>query len=198
MNRTRLVTLALLPLAGCWSVGVSEEEAEQPWVRRAAVAVGELTLAEKDEYPKTEELDAYQADFHWTKPGAWFGYEVNVSYSQDDHDEPAFESETELAELDFGLRKTWLLWDLTLHPYVGGGAAALYGRRELDSPGPPAVDVDDEEWTPGVYVRAGVDWHFWKNVFVGIDYRIVREDFIDEGDLDLDYDAVTVRVGFTF
>ena len=200
MKLTRLSILALLPLtAGCWSVGVTEDEAEQPWVNRFAVAVGELTLDEKDEYPSTEELDTYQVDYHWIKPGAWFGYEANVTYGFDDHREGSFEAEAELATLMFGLRKTWLLWDITLHPYVGGGAAAMYGRQEISgSPSGPSGDVDTDEWTPGVYLHAGVDWHFWKNVFLGIDYRVMREDFIDEGDLDLDNDMVTIRLGFTF
>ncbi|TDJ69600.1 MAG: hypothetical protein E2O39_11330 [Planctomycetota bacterium] len=189
--------LALLvgPPAACFlpsSVG------GEPLRRGVTVAYGERDFDDDDEYPGVQDPSVLGLEFDAYELRRNFGWEASVQYAQDDDSRsPSGRIDVETFELAAGLRRTWRPYELGvrgLYPYVGGGASLLYTDLDDSSPG----GDDDSDFDVGLYVHFGFYAEFFDHIRWGLDYRFMREDFLDGGGLDVDYDQFTVTIGYTF
>jgi hypothetical protein len=89
-----------------------------------------------------------------------------------------------VAELDFGVNKTWEMKGPT-RPYIGGGLAALGASYTIEA---PLGDIDDQDGGGGVYFHGGAFWRLGKRFNIGIDGRFLVGSkitlFGEEGDAD--------------
>jgi len=89
-----------------------------------------------------------------------------------------------VAELDFGVNKTWELKGQA-RPFIGGGLAAVGASYTIEA---PLGDIDDDDDGGGAYFHGGVFWRLGKRFNIGIDGRFLVGTkitlFGEEGDAD--------------
>ena len=89
-----------------------------------------------------------------------------------------------VAELDFGVNKTWELKG-PARPFIGGGLAAVGAAYTIEA---PLGDIDDDDDGGGAYFHGGVFWRLGKRFNIGIDGRFLVGTkitlFGEEGDAD--------------
>jgi len=73
---------------------------------------------------------------------------------------------TAVVDFSFGVRKVWNLDKV--HPYVGGGIAAVGAGAELEVAG---VKVDDHDNSRGGYLEGGIFWRLGRRFNIGVDAR---------------------------
>jgi hypothetical protein len=74
-----------------------------------------------------------------------------------------------VAELDFGVNKTWKLKG-PARPFIGGGLASVGASYTIEAPGD---DIDDNDSSGGAYFHGGVFWRIGKRFNIGIDGRFL-------------------------
>jgi hypothetical protein len=181
--------LALTP--GCAMFqGVKPE----PWRPGLVVHWGERDLDEEDELARLDDQQTYGVAWDAYQLNATLGLEAALFHSQEDDDSPAGSSEITTTELSFGARRTWQPNDLGvhwIHPYLGAGLALLYSDVTLPGGGDDDFDVG-AYFHVGFYAQFPMRWRF------GVDWRFLREDWLDSGGVDVDSDQVTAFLGYAF
>jgi hypothetical protein len=89
-----------------------------------------------------------------------------------------------VAELDFGVNKTWELKGAT-RPFIGGGLATVGAAYTVEA---PLGDIEEDDNSGGVYFHGGAFWRLGKRFNIGIDGRFLVGTkitlFGEEGDAD--------------
>jgi hypothetical protein len=193
-HAARQVALALLlaVIPGC---ALFQGVKPEPWRPGLVVHWGERDLDEEDELTKLDDQPAYGVAWDAYQINASLGLEAALFYMKEDDELAGGESvEIETTELSFGARRTWQPNDLgihMIHPYLGAGLALLYS--DLTLPG-----GDEDDFDVGAYLHLGFYAQFPLRWRLGVDWRFLREDFLDSGGVDVDSDQVTLFVGYAF
>jgi hypothetical protein len=87
------------------------------------------------------------------------------------------EATSAVAELSFGVRKTWMPG--SLRPFVEGGLAAVIAGVDVEAPG---GSIDDSDTGAGAYVQAGLYWRIGSRFNLGINARALFGSSIDLSD----------------
>jgi opacity protein-like surface antigen len=163
--------------------------------RHVTFLVGERQLDDDDWDPVEDQL-ATGVEVDGTDPDSGHGYEFGLTYSQDDDDVGPVDVEASTFDVYGGYRYTFQPGDQGIHPYVSAGLAVIYGNVELDGPG---ASPDDDDTSPGAYVRAGIGFDLTENARLGIDYRHLFFTDVDIfGISDADFDQFMLTLGFAF
>ncbi len=89
-----------------------------------------------------------------------------------------------VAELDFGVNKTWETKG-PARPYIGGGLATVGASYTIEA---PLGDIEDDDDSGGAYFHGGVFWRIGQRFNIGIDGRFLVGTkitlFGEEGDAD--------------
>lgn len=89
-----------------------------------------------------------------------------------------------VAEVDFGVNKTWVTKG-SVRPFIGGGLATVGASFVIEAPG---GDIDDDDSSGGAYFHGGVYWRIGRRFNIGIDGRLLAGTkitfFGEEGDAD--------------
>lgn len=130
----------------------------------------------------------------WREDGL-FGYDLGVAYHRDRDTLPVVgRTVVEGYEVYGGLRKTFEIGGSDIRPYVGLGLTGWWADREEETPS----SRDGNEDGIGVYERVGAWMPIADNAFVGADLRFIQEDFIQNGELDMDGHVISVVFGISF
>ncbi len=123
-----------------------------------------------------------------------FGYEFGVARHSDRQDIPTTgNTGVEGWELTAGLRREFPIEGFGAVPYLGVGLSGFHVDRNNETPGfPEGSDVG-----LGAYARVGMTMKINTHAFVGIDARFIQEEWINEGEYDLDGDVVSLVLGFS-
>ena len=195
----KLAPLSLLPLACLAACSSFQAVKPEPLVQGVSAHLGERDIEDSNELDGLGKLGTVGVQYDGRAPHAALGWELALFQSEDTADLPGGSLEARVTELAGGVRKTFEPGQLGvrgLYPYVGGGLSLLFTERELRSPGMP--DANDEDLDAGVYVHAGVYGRFFDHLRIGVDYRLVREEFLDTGGFDLDGDQLALTLGVSF
>jgi hypothetical protein len=80
-----------------------------------------------------------------------------------------FDLTSTVAELTFGVQKTWVVDGVT-RPYIGGGVAAVNAESELELGN---LSVTEDDTSGAVYVDGGVFWRLGSRFNIGVEGRLV-------------------------
>jgi hypothetical protein len=188
-RRALLLLCALTP--GC---SLFQGVKPEPWRPGLVVHWGERDLDEEDELARLDNQQAYGIEYDAYQINGTLGLEGALFYSSEDSGSGASSSSIDTTELSFGVRRTWQPNDLgihMIHPYLGAGVALLHSDVTL-----PAGDDDD--FDVGAYFHVGFYAQFPLRWRLGVDWRFVREEFLDSSGLELDSDQVTLFLGYAF
>ncbi len=133
---------------------------------------------------------------------------VTVDFGQDDwpinlaagfmasgseEDEGVFDLTATVAELSFGVLKTWK--EGSVRPFVGGGLAAVAAELEIEGPG---GDVSADDTSGAIYAQGGVYWRIGSRFNIGGDVRVLfGSDFEEDGvEADADYFQIGLLLGW--
>jgi hypothetical protein len=189
-----LLWLACLP--GCSSFQAVKPE---PLVHGVSAYLGRRNLEDSDKLDGLGKLETIGAQYDVRAPHAALGWELALFQGRDTADLPGGSLEARVTELAGGVRKTFEPGQLGvrgLYPYVGGGLSLFFTESERRSAGLP--DASDEDFDVGPYVHIGVYGRFFDRLRIGVDYRLVREEFLDHGGFDLDGDQLALTLGVSF
>jgi hypothetical protein len=161
--------------------------------RHVTVLFGERMLDEDDWDPVEDQL-AVGLEFDASDPNSGHGYEVGLTYSQDDDDVGPTDVEGSIFDVYAGYRYTFPLESKEVHPYLSAGLALVRADVETDGPGP---DIDEDDLSPGLYLRGGIGFDLQEDLRLGVDYRHMFFTDTDIGPIDdADYDMIMVTLGF--
>jgi hypothetical protein len=190
-----LLTAALTAtIAAC---AAQPPEGLEPMRRGVTVAFGERNFEDDDDYDGVDDPSVLELGFDTYQLRGDLGWEVAVAHAKDDHSRnPSGRIEIETSELSGGIRRTWRPYEVGLegiYPYVAGGASLLYSDLDIRDGG-----GDEDDFDVGLYLHFGLYAEFFSRIRWGLDYRIMREDFIDGGGLNVDYNQYTMTLGYSF
>ena len=193
--------------AEAWSTGVyaSEAVAAAPRApasqldsmsdRHVTLLLGERMLDESDWDP-VENQWAGGVEVDGTDPDSGHGYEFGMTFSRDDDDEGPIDIEGNTFDVYGGYRYSFRPDERSIHPYLSGGLAVIRGEVKVDT---PVGNDEDDDISPGAYVRAGIGFDLSDRMRVGLDYRHMFLTDVDIGPIsDVDFDQVMVTLGFSF
>jgi opacity protein-like surface antigen len=172
MNKAKIlfiaVSLLLIPISG-----VCEPNG---WTGNVSVFLGNKTLNEDDWNPVDDQTEiGFLLDF---RPENW---PVNIAIDYLDSSEYKIQYTPSRSiridgitrEINIGIRKIFEI-SPTIHPYIGGGVAYIYGEFETSelffSPFSITISLDNDAGT-GIWVDGGVCWNFAKRWHAGVDLR---------------------------
>jgi len=94
---------------------------------------------------------------------------TDVYGSFDSQDVLGIDTKASTAELNVGVRKIWRVGSRQqVHPFIGGGIAAIKGKFEGTSGG---VTVSDDDNGVGGWLGGGVFWRLGQSFNLGMDLR---------------------------
>ncbi|MFT5080374.1 MAG: hypothetical protein ACI84E_001030, partial [Planctomycetota bacterium] len=96
-------------------------------------------------------------------------------------------------ELTAGLRREFPIEGTSITPYAGLGLSMYTVERQNELAGFP----EGHDSGPGIYGRVGARMTVSEAMFIGIDVRLIQEEFLKEGKYDLDGDVVSFVVGWS-
>jgi hypothetical protein len=132
---------------------------------------------DEDDWAPVEDQRTIGLEYVHEHPDSVFGFELGVFASEDTKDNVPIpgggtvDVRGRTSELSIGIRKTFGTEAVTVHPYLGGGLAAIRAEFRGVSGGVPAKDEDD---STGVYLHGGIDIDIGPSAFLGIDLRCLR------------------------
>ncbi len=149
-----------------------------------------------DEWDPVEDQFAAGIEIDATDPLTGHGYEVGLTYSEEDDDAGSLDAEGNTFDVYGGYRHTFRPETPNLHPYVSAGLALIRAEVEVDGPGPNSSDADT---SPAAYVRGGVGFDLQERTRLGIDYRHLFISDVDIGGVgDADFDQIMLTLSFAF
>ena len=206
------------PDAGAWTtesfgaapVAVTPAPAEDPLDdmddRHFTFMIGERYL-DDDEWDPVEDQLAGGIAFDASDSDTGHGFEVGMTYSQDDDDVGPVDVEGNVADFYAGYRYTFDLdgrddvedddFDADdFHPYLAAGGSVVRGEIEVDTPG---GNDSDDDFSPAAYIRAGIGVDLGEEARLGLDYRHLFLSDMDIGAIDdADFDQLMLTLGFGF
>jgi len=189
-----LLWLAFLPACSSF-----QSVKPEPLVHGVSVYLGRRDIDDSNQLAGLGKLDSIGVQYDARAPHAALGWELALFQAKDTADVAGGSLEARVTELAGGVRKTFEPGQLGvrgLYPYVGGGLSLFFTESERRSAG--LADVSDEDFDAGVYVHLGVYGRFFDHLRIGVDYRLVREEFLDYGGFDLDGDQLALTLGVSF
>ena len=136
------------------------------WTGDANFIFGQKVLDESDWQP-VENQDLFGLEVSWGEK-SWpiqIATDLFGSYKED-----SFEGITaKTSEFGMGVRKIW--GQRHVHPYLGAGAAIVYGAAELDFSG---IIVKDSDTSTGAWAGGGVFWRLGSRFNLGLAARYSR------------------------
>lgn len=105
-------------------------------------------------------------DFH--QRGWPVGLEAGFQVSGDDTEVGTVDVKGGVAELSFGINKTWDHVGRA-SPFIGGGIASVVAAYELDG----STVGDDDDGSLGFYVHGGAFWRLGRRFNIGVDARLL-------------------------
>jgi opacity protein-like surface antigen len=173
--------------------------------RHLTLLLGERQL-DDDEWDPVEDQLAGGVIFDASDTDTGNGFEVGMSYSQDDDEVGPVDVDGNVFDVFAGYRYTFDLdeddvddpddFSDDVHPYLAAGGAIVRGEVEVDTPG---GDDSDDDISPGAYIRAGIGFDVGEDVRLGVDYRHLFLSDMDIGSIDdADFDQFMVTLGFDF
>jgi len=181
-------------------VYVAEPSTGTTWIdeaseRHVTVLLGQRML-DQDDWDPVEDQLAGGLEVDGSNPRTGHGYEVGLTYSQDDDSEGPVDFDGNTFDVYGGYRYTFHPEESSIHPYLSGGLAVIRAEAEVDTPG---GNSSDDDYTPGVYVRAGIGFDLSEKTRLGVDYRHMFLTDVDIGNIsDVDFDQLMLTLGFAF
>ena len=122
-----------------------------------------------------------------------FGYEFGIHNHNRRKDIPATgRTRVDGWELTAGLRREFTIEGSSITPYAGLGMSLYTVERQNE-----VVDAPEgHDSGPAIYGRIGATMPVSDNAFIGIDLRLIQEQFLKDGKYDLDGDVVSLVLGF--
>jgi hypothetical protein len=136
------------------------------WTGNANFILGKKVLDESDWQP-VESQDLFGVEVSWGEE-SWpiqIATDLFGSYREDSNE--GITAKT--SEFGLGVRKTW--GHRRVHPYLGAGAAIVYGGAELDFSG---IIVEDGDTSIGAWAGGGVFWRLGSRFNLGLAARYSR------------------------
>lgn len=163
---------------------------------RLSFLLGRRALDE-DYWEPLDDQIALEAILEWRPSESPFGAEFGMAFGYDDATIAGVEVSHSTFELYGGVRATLDLFDGALQPYGSFGPSFLLSDLSAEQSG---FTVSDDDWSFGLYARAGVAFVFGNGFALGLDYRKLFATDISlfgaEGDSDFDQFGITF--GFSF
>lgn len=138
---------------------------------------------------------------------ALFGWPVNVAFglhasSADDDlivqpNDQNVDVTGDVAELSVGVVKLWTR-DGVLHPFLGGGLAAVRAEKKAKFPG--SAERSEDDTSGALYAEGGVYWRLGSAVNLGLHGRAVAGTDLEFGEekFSADYYQAALIVGWTW
>jgi opacity protein-like surface antigen len=192
---------------GTWTTGLFAAEAVAPAPRAPAAQLEQMSsrhvtllfgerMLDEDDWDPVEDQLAGGVEVDGTDPSSGHGYEVGLTYSQDDDDVGPVDVTGSTFDVYGGYRYTFRPDAHEIHPYLSAGLAVIRAEVEVDGPG---FDNSDDDVSPGAYVRAGIGFDLSDRTRIGVDYRHMFLTDVDIGGIsDADFDQIMVTLGFAF
>jgi opacity protein-like surface antigen len=183
------IALCGLDAAGCASVAQTAAPTSTTTASsHVSLLLGERWLDSSDWSPVDDQF-VIGVGFDMPLTAIPAEFEANVFRSKDE----SGSVEGITREVSAGLRKTFVVGEEKLHPYVGGGLALI--RGEVDAPG-----ADDDDTSAAIYLHGGAAYDLAPNWQAGLDLRFLFGSDIDlnghHGDADYTQLALFVAYGF--
>lgn len=129
----------------------------------------------------------------WREDGL-FGYDVGAGYHRDRGNLPVSGNTlVEGAEAYFGVRRALPIEGLLITPYVGLGLTGWWADRDEET----KTARDGAESGLGVYERIGASMPLSEHSFIGLDLRFIQEEFLRDGDLNMDSHVISLVFGIS-
>jgi hypothetical protein len=184
--------VGLSSLAACASPATDDAPR---WIRQVTFEATRRMLRSESDFPGTEDQDGFGATLDLRRSDGPLGFELGLNHTDEEDSLPGGGTfEARVTELLIGARGTWELG--RFRPYLGGGLSLLYTELDFEPAGLPHDSDDDLDG--GAYVRLGAGWVLGERLLVSAEYRRLFEELGDYGGFDLDYDQLTLGVGFSF
>jgi opacity protein-like surface antigen len=202
--RTPFMAVPLI-LGSCASVPSPAQGPPTSTIVRSSkfdVYVGVRSLDEHDWSP-VEDQGTLGLEYIHEAPGSTVGFEIALFASGDTKDNVAIpgggtvDVRGRTSELAVGIRKTFAPDGGGVHPYVGGGLAAIKAEFKGSAGG---VSAEDDDGSAALYLHGGLDFDVGPSFFLGIDLR-----FLGGSDVTLfgangsaDYGQLALVIGWRF
>ena len=148
---------------------------------------------DEDEWEPVEEQGVFGVTVDFGKASWPVHLAAGFMVSSKDEDEGAVDITGTVSELSFGVLKLWE--EGNVHPYVGGGLAAVSGEVEVEGPG---GDASADASSGAIYAQGGVFWRIGRRFNIGGDVRVLfGSDLEDDGfERDADYFQLGLLLGW--
>jgi hypothetical protein len=129
-----------------------------------------------DDWSPVEEQGTIGLEFVHEAPGSPVGFEIALFASGDTKDNVAVpgggtvDVRGRTSELAIGIRKTFGSEASGVHPYVGGGLAAIKAEFKGSVGG---LSSEDDDGSGALYLHGGIDFDVGPSFFLGIDLRFL-------------------------
>ena len=161
-----MVSALLLEVSTVLTLAASARARGEGWTGEANFILGRRVLDETDWQP-VENQDLFGAEVSWGEK-SWpiqIATDFFASYKEDSNE--GITAKT--SEFGMGVRKIW--GHRHVHPYLGAGAAIVYGAAELDFSG---IIVKDSDISTGAWAGGGVFWRLGSRFNLGLAARYSR------------------------
>ena len=139
-----------------------------------------------------DEQDSAALEYSVWREDGLIGYDIGLGYHRDHGVLPVVGStNVEGFEGYLGLRRTLPIEGSPITPYVGLGLTGWWADRDETI----KSDRDGTEIGLGVYERIGASVMISERAFVGLDLRFVQEEFLHNGDLNMDGHVLALVLG---
>jgi hypothetical protein len=136
------------------------------WTGEANFILGQKVLDESVWQP-VENQDLFGVEVSWGEKSWPIEIATDLFGSYKEDSDEGITAKT--SEFGMGVRKIW--GHRHVHPYLGGGAAIVYGAAELDFSG---IIVKDSDISTGAWVGGGVFWRLGSRFNLGLAARYSR------------------------
>ena len=141
-----------------------------------------------------DEQLAFGLEYTLLREDGAFGYEFGIHNHNERKDIPVTgRTRVDGWELTAGLRREFPIEGSDITPYVGLGVSMYTVERQNEVVGFP----EGHDSGPGVYGRVGARMRVSDAMFIGLDVRLIQEEFLKEGRYDLDGDVVSFVLGWS-
>jgi opacity protein-like surface antigen len=168
----RLLFAFVLTLASCASAPGAQRPSE---MRRETSSKLDLYFGVRsldgDDWAPVENQGTLGIEYVHESPGSALGFELAFFASgANKEDGVGTDERGGTGELSLGLHKTFGTGSDPVHPYIGGGVAAIHAEAK----GVPGNEsVKDDDGSAGVYVHGGILFDIGPTMLLGLDLRFL-------------------------